>query len=1080
MKKTENREKQKGFTLIEILATIFIVCLVLGITGNYVMNVIHNSEDKSAVLALNNIKKTASTYVNEFPDDVVWNKISNDQSITYSCVSVNSLVNKGYISKKDINQKGVSEYIVVTKNATQSITTEKFDEQNNNSICNQNKTTTKVTIPTAKKYCNDLIYLKKEQTLTTTPTNNSFSFIDNVKTNAGNYYVKAKLKEGYVWKDDTTEEKTITCSIKKATPELEIEKISNNNLESNLGESGTILDDTLLSIKSNVAGTISLKTSNSEVATAILTNGNNINENSSLPITIKKLATKKANTYITITLTPNDQTNYEQTSIVYTIGEIKTTTVTPPKCKTLQYNNTYQELVNNNSSYLRYNYHQKEVGKYQVTIKLKYGYQWNNNSFKDINLTCEIKAPQVTVTYNTNGGTSCNPTTKTVTYLQKYGALCQTRKTGNTFLGWFTAKTNGNSVNKDTTVSNYQNHTLYANWQRNTYQLSLDANGGTNGNYTTPINIIYQNQYSLDNYIPTRTGYTFKGWYTAASGGTRITGINTWDDASNKTFYAQWDANICTINFNPNGGTFTNHATETDKIQTVKYGDDVGDGQCGIRNANGGWYAATKTGYQPEQKAEWTLGSKTFDQGENYSATDFCSNLGTQNQTVTVNVNWKIKQYSLIYMDNGGKGCRTKTLKYNENYGELCTSQREGYKLIGWFTEKEGGSKVDAETKMEAKDTEIYAHWEVNTHTVTIAINNSSYGTVDKTTLTVPHGTTYSASRNTLNFSNEQKVTASPTSLTGYTTTFSSWSQTSGTITGNTTITTNFSRSANTYSITYNANGGTNAPSSQSFTYNSGARISTQKPTRTGYTFQNWTYRGNIFNPGDAVPQNWGNFTLTAQWRINVCTINFNPNGGTFTNHANDTVQTIDYGKTLGNSKKGMRNANGGYYSATKKEYDHPLNENEWKRVGSNVTFNEKESYKATYICPNLASGDQNVTLEVNWSTKWYLCRVGRTALNAKADWNDRTYYSCKTDGVDEDCNFINKNATHNVNGFEITGVVDTNYYTTVITSSDNNVIPNVKKFLNKDSVTVYIWKGCLVKTAASTEKQDCASSCKG
>ena len=441
---------------------------------------------------------------------------------------------------------------------------------------------------------------------------------------------------------------------------------------------------------------------------------------------------------------------------------------------------------------------------------------------------------------------------------------------------------------------------------------------------------------------------------------------------------------------------------------------------------------------------------------------------------------WKINKYSLIYKDNGGKGCGTKTLKYNENYGELCTSQREGYKLIGWFTEKEGGSKVDAETKMEAKDTEIYAHWEVNTHTVTIAINNSSYGTVDKTTLTVPHGTTYSASRNTLNFSNEQKVTASPTSLTGYTTTFSSWSQTSGTITGNTTITTNFSRSANTYSITYNANGGTNAPSSQSFTYNSGARISTQKPTRTGYTFQNWTYEGNIFNPGDAVPQNWGNFTLTAQWRINVCTINFNPNGGTFTNHANDTVQTIDYGKTLGNSKKGMRNANGGYYSATKKEYDHPLNENEWKRVGSNVTFNEKESYKATYICPNLASGDQNVTLEVNWSTKWYLCRVGRTALNAKADWNDRTYYSCKTDGVDEDCNFINKNATHNVNGFEITGVVDTNYYTTVITSSDNNVIPNVKKFLNKDSVTVYIWKGCLVKTAASTEKQDCASSCKG
>ena len=1067
MKKTENREKQKGFTLIEILATIFIVCLVLGITGNYVMNVIHNSEDKSTVLALNNIKKTASTYVNEFPDDVVWNKISNDQSITYSCVSVNSLVNKGYISKKDINQKGVSEYIVVTKNATQSITTEKFDEQNNNSICNQNKTTTKVTIPTAKKYCNDLIYLKKEQTLTTTPTNNSFSFIDNVKTNAGNYYVKAKLKEGYVWKDDTTEEKTITCSIKKATPELEIEKISNNNQESNLGESGTILDDTLLSIKSNVAGTISLKTSNSEVATAILTNGNNINENSSLPITIKKLATKKANTYITITLTPNDQTNYEQTSIVYTIGEIKTTTVTPPKCKTLQYNNTYQELVNNNSSYLRYNYHQKEVGKYQVTIKLKYGYQWNNNSFKDISLTCEIKAPKVTVTYNTNGGTSCNPTTKTVTYLQKYGALCQTRKTGNTFLGWFTANTNGNSVNKDTTVSNYQNHTLYANWQRNTYQLSLDANGGTNGNYTTPINIIYQNQYSLDNYIPTRTGYTFKGWYTAASGGTRITGINTWNYTSNKTFYAQWEQIKFSIDTNPmiNG--------------TIYY-----SGKSGFKYnvyINGSLQKQNVEDYWAEVPYGGTL-KLVPNSVAGYTATEFSKTI-YDNNAVT-GPTWSLANYTLNFNANGGKTNTTSvTVTYtSSNYWDISWGlpSRENYKFMGYYTSPSGGEMVydsaghannqSSYWKNNAwvytNNLTVYAHWQSNC-TVTIATNNSSYGSVDTTTLVVPYGTTYSASGNTLNFSNGQKVTASSTNLTGYTTTFSSWSQTSGTITGNTTITASFSRSANTYSITYNANGGTNAPNTQSFTYNSGARISTQKPTRTGYTFQNWTYRGNIFNPGDAVPQNWGNFTLTAQWNINVCTITYDPNGGTFTNHANDTVQKIDYGTTLGDSKNGMRNASNGYYSATKKEYNHPLNKNEWIRTGDKATFDEDESYSATDICPNLASGNQSITLKVNWSAKWYLCREGSTALNAVADWTDRTYYSDKYDGA------------NNVNGFKITGVKDTNYYTTVITSSDNNVKPNVKEFLKKDSATVYIWKGCLVKTAASAKKQDCASSCK-
>ena len=54
---------------------------------------------------------------------------------------------------------------------------------------------------------------------------------------------------------------------------------------------------------------------------------------------------------------------------------------------------------------------------------------------------------------------------------------------------------------------------------------------------------------------PTRTGYTFNGWYTEASGGTLITGDSIVSIADNHSLYAQWTPNTYTVNFNPNGGT---------------------------------------------------------------------------------------------------------------------------------------------------------------------------------------------------------------------------------------------------------------------------------------------------------------------------------------------------------------------------------------------------------------------------------------------------------------------------------------------------------------------------------------------
>ena len=53
-----------------------------------------------------------------------------------------------------------------------------------------------------------------------------------------------------------------------------------------------------------------------------------------------------------------------------------------------------------------------------------------------------------------------------------------------------------------------------------------------------------------------RTGYTFAGWFTAASGGTQVTAATIVSTASNHTLYAQWTAlPNHTVTFNSNGGT---------------------------------------------------------------------------------------------------------------------------------------------------------------------------------------------------------------------------------------------------------------------------------------------------------------------------------------------------------------------------------------------------------------------------------------------------------------------------------------------------------------------------------------------
>ena len=81
---------------------------------------------------------------------------------------------------------------------------------------------------------------------------------------------------------------------------------------------------------------------------------------------------------------------------------------------------------------------------------------------------------------------------------------------------------------------------------------------------------------------------------------------------------------------------------------------------------------------------------------------------------------------------------------------------------------------------------------------------------------------------------------------------------------------------ANIYTITYNANGGSGGPSSQSYKYapNGNIYLSSDKPSKTGYTFMGWSESSSATSASYSPGQWWGthnanNYTLYAVWEKN-------------------------------------------------------------------------------------------------------------------------------------------------------------------------------------------------------------------
>ena len=238
------------------------------------------------------------------------------------------------------------------------------------------------------------------------------------------------------------------------------------------------------------------------------------------------------------------------------------------------------------------------------------------------------------------------------------------------------------------------------------YTVTFNGNNGTPSQASKTVE--YGKTYGT---LPTatRTGYTFdsSGWYTAASGGTKITSSSTVSLTAAQTLYAHWTANTYTVKFRDDDGT-----TSLASDKTVTYNSTYGSLPTPTKTGNGfvGWFTS-KTG------------------GTEIKASTTVSITATQ----TLYAHWTANTYYLQYNANGGEcSVERKQLSYGAQYGTLPAATKTGYTLVGWFTQASGGTQVYSNTTMGAGDTTIYAHWTANTYTVTYDANGGTPATQTK------------------------------------------------------------------------------------------------------------------------------------------------------------------------------------------------------------------------------------------------------------------------------------------------------------------------------------------------------------
>ena len=196
-------------------------------------------------------------------------------------------------------------------------------------------------------------------------------------------------------------------------------------------------------------------------------------------------------------------------------------------------------------------------------------------------LTCYAHwlANKYAVAFDANGG-GVNESNRSVTFGSVVGELPTPTRTGYAFKGWWTSATGGSQISASTVVAG--DMALYAHWTP-IYTVTFDANGGSVDESNRGVE-----SGSAVGTLPTPmlTGYSFAGWWTSATGGTKISASTIVTGVM--TYYAHWTVNKYAVTFDANGGSVN------ESSRSVAFGETVGTLPAPARSGYifDGWFTA--------------------------------------------------------------------------------------------------------------------------------------------------------------------------------------------------------------------------------------------------------------------------------------------------------------------------------------------------------------------------------------------------------------------------------------------------------------------------------------------------------
>ena len=527
----------------------------------------------------------------------------------------------------------------------------------------------------------------------------------------------------------------------------------------------------------------------------------------------------------------------------------------------------------------------------------------------------------VTITFDSRGGESVSPITALA---GSYVTLPNLSRDGYVFNGWFSDTVGGKKFGSCTNYGALRcsfyptrDTTMYAQWTK-VYTVKIDSQGGSGSSEET---VSQNSEITLP--AASRDGYIFTGWFSAASGGTKLGDSgDVYIVVNDVTIYAQWTIN-CTVSFIACDEGYRGCSVAFPP-QTVFQNTEI---TLPTPTREGytfdGWYTT------------YVRGTKIGNGEDTYTVTG----------KIEMYAYW-LKHYTVTFNSQGGESVAPITVVDGSDV-TLPTPTRYGYTFTGWFSAASGGIKRGDGGDVyiiRQSDITIYAQWTANNYTITF---DSQDGSTDSP-ITAAYGT---------------EVTLPTPIRSGYR--FEGWySEASGgtqynryryTIIGDVTM---YAQWRDKFTITFNSWGG---ESVSPITANYDSEITLPTINREHYTFNSWYCNGKYIDGGGSYTIS-DDVTMSARWTPNDYTITFDPQGG-------ESVSPIT---AAYNSTVTLPTTTRSGYTFSRWYDSYGVCDNPYRIIGGDVTLYAqwKENFTITFdsqggenVAPITAADGSDVTL---------------------------------------------------------------------------------------------------------------------